>query len=223
MDHIINLISDDEYDSDVIDRSTTDSGSEPTIPPASPPDADPRSMGMMDALPRNNGAPAAGQPPAPNTPNVWGDYILDEAFDDEAIMRIVMEMDQQPDTPSVAPENLPPVPQPYPAPPVQDMNENPQSPVETRDDCIATVMVIFPDICGDYVSDLLDKVSHSSDQLIAYILDKTEKGTPYPKSKDKQKSLKRKREVDPDEAAVLKYGAADRAAPPAYGSARTIM
>lgn len=75
------------------------------------------------------------------------------------------------------------------------------------------VMAVFPGICQNYVSTLYDTVSPTSDGLIAHILDKMEKGDSYPSAKEVEKSLKRKRTLDEDEAAAKKYGAADRIMP----------
>jgi hypothetical protein len=158
----------------------------------------------------HNAAPVAPQqPPAPEPANVfgggdvWGDYILDDAFDDENIARAFAQ-----DVPQVA--------QPQTEQPVIDLEwealaHQAAPDTETKDNCVAKVLTLFPDICSEHVSELFDKVAHSSDRLIAHILDKMEKGAPYPKAKDKLKTRKRKRELDDDEAAELKYGAADRA------------
>ncbi|KAH6662974.1 ring finger protein [Halenospora varia] len=120
---------------------------------------------------------------------------------------------------SEAPEgNFQVPPPPHPAPPPgfdqpQQQQEQPRPQEESQETCIDTVLVIFPDICRDHVAGLYDKVAHNSDQIIDHIL---ENGGSYPKAKDKQKTLKRKREVvvvDEDAAAAAKYGAADRASP----------
>lgn len=77
--------------------------------------------------------------------------------------------------------------------------------------CVDDVLTLFPDICRDYVSELYDNgVGTTTEILVAYILDQLEKGTQYPKAKDKLQSLKRKRPVDEDEEAATKYGSADR-------------
>lgn len=81
---------------------------------------------------------------------------------------------------------------------------------ESRDECISSVARIFPGICLDYVAKLYDADIMASDRLIAYILDKVEKGTAWPKAKDSEKHKKRKRDVDQDEQAALRYGATDR-------------
>lgn len=151
--------------------------------------------------------PPVVQPPLPEPANlfgggdVWGDYILDD-FDDENIARAFAQ-----DVPQVA--------QPQNNQPLIDLDQEALAgqsapDLETKDDCVAKVLALFPDICSEHVSELFDKVAHSSDRLIAHILDQMEKSGSYPKAKDKQKTRKRKREVDDDEAAELKYGAADR-------------
>jgi len=71
--------------------------------------------------------------------------------------------------------------------------------------CINQVVEFFPGICRDFVIGLYDTFKEP-DVLISHILDKPS----YPKAKDVQKNLKRKRELDKDEEAALKYGAADR-------------
>ncbi|TVY80943.1 E3 ubiquitin-protein ligase [Lachnellula suecica] len=142
--------------------------------------------------------------------DLWGDYALDEDFDDAVIAQAfaqdpVHPAAPRPDTPALQAE------------PVIDLERQaaqaavPQG--ETLDECVAQIMVIFPDVCPDHVSELFNTVSHSSDRIMAFMLDKMEKGSPYPKANDKQKTLKRKRAVSEDEAAALKYGAADRAGP----------
>lgn len=107
--------------------------------------------------------------------------------------------------------NAPPVPQ-FQEPAVVPQPSNMQQLVETQVECIGTVVTLFPGICRDHVSELYDTISQSSDQLIAHILDKQEKGTPWPKAKEKQNMLKRKRDIDEEEEAIRKYTAADRGA-----------
>jgi TRIAD3 protein (E3 ubiquitin-protein ligase RNF216) len=96
--------------------------------------------------------------------------------------------------------------------PYQQIEEAPAPMVETRDQCVDQVLAVFTGICQDHVSKLYDTVAQSSDFLIAHILDQIDKGKHYPKAKDTQKSLKRKR-VDEDEEAARKYGAANRKIP----------
>lgn len=101
----------------------------------------------------------------------------------------------------------------------QQENLRPERVQETRAKCVDQLEVVFPGICLKYVSELYDTVSQTSDALIAHILDKLEKGTSYPSSKEMEKSLKRKRELDEDEEAIKKYGAMDRILP---GGGRTL-
>jgi hypothetical protein len=89
--------------------------------------------------------------------------------------------------------------------------------------CIDQVMLVFPEICRDYVSQLYATVTQSSDYLIAHILDKIDKGTQYPKARDTQNKLKRKRQLDEDEEAARKYGSADRVIPEGAGGLRPYM
>jgi hypothetical protein len=142
--------------------------------------------------------------------DVWEDFVLDDDFDDENITRAYAQFDQPhaPQAPASRP-HAEPIANVQPQTPARE----PVPEIETKDECVVATLGLFPDICPDYVSELFDKVSRSSDRLIAHVLDEMEKGSPYPKAKDKQKTLKRKREVDEDEAAKLKYGAPGRAAP----------
>jgi len=159
---------------------------------------------------RNVPQAAPQQPPAPEPANqfgggqdLWGDFILDDGFDDENFARALAN-------------GVPQGAQPYNDQPVVDLEretllQQPGPHNESKDGCVANVLVVFPDICSEHVSELFDKVAQSPERLVAHILDKVEKGSPYPKAKDKQKNRKRKREIDDDEAAELKYGAVDRA------------
>ena len=94
------------------------------------------------------------------------------------------------------------------------------APSESLENCLPTVLMLFPDICIEHVTELYLTVSESSETLIAHILDTQDKGTPYPKSKDKLKTLKRKRQLDEDEEATRKYGAIDRIIPATAGGVR---
>ncbi|KAF7886075.1 hypothetical protein EAF00_010178 [Botryotinia globosa] len=95
--------------------------------------------------------------------------------------------------------------------------------VETKTECINAVVVVFPEICRDHVASLYEKVSFTSDRLIAHILDQADTGTPYPKAKDVQKQLKRKRVLTEEEEAIQKYEAADRIVGPALYLERTLI
>ncbi|RDW69747.1 hypothetical protein BP6252_08767 [Coleophoma cylindrospora] len=77
--------------------------------------------------------------------------------------------------------------------------------VQTKAACIDTVAAVFPGICLDYVEGIYHSVSHDSEQLIAHILDQAENGEKWPKAKDMQKILKRKREVNEEDDAIRKY------------------
>ena len=87
---------------------------------------------------------------------------------------------------------------------------NPPVTVENLDQILVTVSTVFPGICFEYVGGLYPKIGNSADTIIAHILDMIEKGTAWPTAKDKQKSQKRKRDLDEDEQAALRYGAVDR-------------
>lgn len=83
--------------------------------------------------------------------------------------------------------------------------------VDPKLECVESVMAVFPDICRDYVTELYETGGGMiTEQLVANILDRLERGLEYPKAKDKLKTLKRKRELNEDEEAVNKYGSIDR-------------
>ncbi|KUJ06844.1 ring finger protein [Mollisia scopiformis] len=87
---------------------------------------------------------------------------------------------------------------------------------QTLEECISILEGVFPDICHDYVSDLFKTTLETADQLIDHILTKST----YPRTKDKQLALKRKRAEDPDEEAARKYGSTDRNIPATPGGVR---
>lgn len=153
--------------------------------------------------------------------DIWGDYDLDDDFDDEAVAA-AFDFDQQyaiHPAPAGRPEHAAPAP---PAtPPIQE--DIPEEIMETRIECVDTILGVFPGICRDYVSELYDTVSKSSERLIAHILDKMDKGSSYPNAKEKLKKLKRKRDVDEDMEAARKYGAPDRIMPTTVGGIRSFM
>lgn len=91
---------------------------------------------------------------------------------------------------------------------------------DTLVDCRTNAEVLFPGIDLDHVETLYNTVSKVSDMLIDHIL--SQPGS-YPKAKEKQLALKRKREIDPDEAAARKYGATDREIQGGYNSIRPYM
>jgi hypothetical protein len=108
-----------------------------------------------------------------------------------------------------------PVPAHSPAPTSSTDDAHPFEPqTVTKDDILAGVMLVFPDICVDYLSKLCDESAEASaEQIIADILDTLEKGTGYPKAAEKRKELKRKREVDEDDQAIRDYGSIKRKLP----------
>ncbi|RDW80872.1 hypothetical protein BP5796_05570 [Coleophoma crateriformis] len=77
--------------------------------------------------------------------------------------------------------------------------------VQTKAACIDTVAAMFPGICLNYAEGIFHSISHDSEQLIAHILDQAENGEKWPKAKDMQKLLKRKREVNEEDEAIRKY------------------
>lgn len=105
----------------------------------------------------------------------------------------------------------------------QTANNQPQPKMETKMECVNAVVAVFPEICRDHVASLYETVTPSSDQLIAHILDKADAGSPYPKSKDTQKVLKRKRVLSEEEEAIQKYEAAGRVIGPALYLERTLI
>ena len=177
---------------------------------------DPREFGQAEQL---HDPPAIPDNPFARVRDVWGDYDLDEDFDDE-IMAGAFDFDQEyPILPTPAAQH-----RPQASPAIPALQEHiPEEIMETRVDCVDTVVNVFPDICRDYVSELYDKVSQSSERLIAHILDKMDKGSSYPNAKEKQKQLKRKREIDEDAEAARKYGAPDRIMPTTVGGIRSFM
>ena len=110
------------------------------------------------------------------------------------------------------------------SPPSQPIGLSPPPAVDARVLCVDQVLILFPGICREYVCELYDTGdAKSSDYLIAHILDKIDNGIAYPRAKDTQKSLKRKRETDEDEEAARKYGSADRVMPDGPASVRPFM
>ncbi|KAF5872764.1 putative ring finger protein [Botrytis fragariae] len=108
--------------------------------------------------------------------------------------------------------------------PFQPSPDNLNQPImETKTECINSVVAVFPEICRDHVNSLYEKVSFTSGRLIAHILDQADTGTPYPKAKDVQKQLKRKRVLTEEEEAVQKYEAAGRIVGPALYLERTLI
>jgi hypothetical protein len=170
--------------------------------------------------------PARQPSPRLGRNEVWGDYVIDDDFDAEEFARVIdLEQDYpfqalRPPIPPVAPR--PRAASLAPAPAQQEQHQ-PAAVVEPQDECVQTVVAVFPGICIDHVSDLYDKMAKSSERLIAHILDQMDKGILYPTAKDKAKDLKRKRGVDEDEEAARKYGAADRIVPAHVGGIRPYM
>ncbi|KAH7355358.1 hypothetical protein BKA65DRAFT_238525 [Rhexocercosporidium sp. MPI-PUGE-AT-0058] len=153
--------------------------------------------------------------------DIWGDYDLDENFDDEIIAGAFDFNQEFAIHPAPTRHPKPATPDPPAVPPIQE--DMPEEIMETKIDCVDTILTVFPGICRDYVSDLYDTVSQSSEHLIAHILDKMDKGSPYPNAKEKLKKLKRKREVDEDVEAARKYGATDRIMPTTVGGIRSFI
>lgn len=152
--------------------------------------------------------------------DIWGDYDLDEEYED-ADLAEQFDFDQEiPFQHRPANRPRPAAPGPVPHPLQEDI---PEGIMESRIECVDTIVNVFPDICRDHVSELYDTVFKSSQRLIAHILDNMDKGSSYPNAKEKQKDLKRKREVDIDAEAARKYGAPDRVMSTAVGGIRSYM
>ncbi|QSZ34586.1 hypothetical protein DSL72_006180 [Monilinia vaccinii-corymbosi] len=145
----------------------------------------------------------------------WAEWMDGE--DDEEVNRILWD-DYNLQAESNRPLNRSPaLDQPF-------QQANPPQPImETKGECINAVVAVFPEICRDHVAGLYDEVSQSSDQLIAHILDKADTGSVYPKAKDGQKGLKRKRVLNEEEEAIQKYEAAGRTVGPALYLERTLI
>ena len=76
----------------------------------------------------------------------------------------------------------------------------------TKADCVAQVVAMFPDICGDYLAETAAALGYDALSVSTHIVDQSEAGKPYPK----RPKLKRKREdpepQDPVSEALRKYG-----------------
>jgi hypothetical protein len=108
----------------------------------------------------------------------------------------------------------------------QHASQAPQDPaqlLEVRVQCIDQVLLVFPDICRDYVAELYATIAQTSNLLVAHVLDKIDRGIQYPKAKETQSKLKRKRQLDEDEEAVRKYGSAERVIPEGPAGLRPFM
>lgn len=75
----------------------------------------------------------------------------------------------------------------------------------TKDDCIAGVCRVFPDISTQYVEDLCKKHGNNDGFVIAAICEAEDQGSHYPKMEE-PKNLKRKRESTAAEEAQKMYG-----------------
>jgi hypothetical protein len=171
-------------------------------------------------------APARPASPPPARNQEWGDYIIDGDFDAAEFAR-ALENEGEWHFMAGPPAPGPPIaPHQQAAPPAAaPVQQVPQlaAIAESKDECIQMVAAVFPGICLDHVSELHNKISKSSERLIAHLLDQMDKGVLYPKAKDKAKDLKRKREVDEIEEAARKYGAPDRVISANVGGIRPYM
>lgn len=142
--------------------------------------------------------------------DIWEDYVVNE---DGELVAFAAEDGFLSRPPNPDPANNQPIPhaQSDPNPPMED---------NSRDACITQLMSIFPGICLDHVSELYEKVAQTTDQLVAHILEQSDKGIKWPKKKDKERSNKRKRVLDEDEEAARKYGGNDRVVADIMGGTR---
>ncbi|KAJ5042456.1 uncharacterized protein L3040_005004 [Drepanopeziza brunnea f. sp. 'multigermtubi'] len=168
--------------------------------------------------------PLQRRPELANRQAVWEDYFLVQEFNDEVVAG-AFDFEGDLAMHPLPPQQAPASPDSAPAVPASMLSAQQNVPTEaaSRVTCIDTLVDMFPDICRDYVSELYDTISKSSQVLITHILDKIDKGTPYPNAKDKQKVLKRKREVDEDQEAARKYGAPEREMSAAIGGVRPFI
>lgn len=218
--NIINLVSDEEDDDLFVDASeepilsqlTAVKTEDATNGQPQPADvlADLDNLGDLDNWNNSKG-------------DIFGDYYLGDDLDEDFYARILNDEARQLQSqgglvPQIQAANIFSA-NAIPAPRMQPPDAYDGS--EPKPDCISKVLYVFPEICRDHVSGLYDSVSHASEQLIAHILDKLDKGVSYPKAKDKLRTLKRKREVDEDEEATRKYAGADRS--PVDFAVRPIM
>jgi hypothetical protein len=182
--------------------------------------------GEVELLPNNPNLGAelpVGRPSLHAGNNAFfGDYVFDDEMDEEDLAQAAQAIIDLEDY-----DNRP-FPRPGPADvsapasalaPRRPSNPEPDFPFETKDEFINKVFEVFGDICRDHVSGLYDKVSKSSERILAYIVDKIENGESYPKAK----VLKRKRQFTEYEEAAQKYATADRIIPPAYAETRQLM
>jgi hypothetical protein len=173
-------------------------------------------------------APARPASPPPARNQEWGDYYIndDDGFD-AAEFAQALENEEEWRFVAGPPAPGPPIAPHQQAAPLADapVQQVPQlaAIAEPKDECIQMVAAVFPGICLDHVSELYNKISKSSERLIAHLLDQMDKGVLYPKAKDKAKDLKRKREVDEIEEAARKYGAPDRVISANVGGIRPYM
>ena len=161
--------------------------------------------GPGDMFNRFDHGPVAGYPDAAmaEQPEAWNDY--DDIFDD---------VDFYDDEPGVVEQqNVMEEANPRSAARIlfnenanQQVNVEPPGIALVKDQCIDAIVELFPDICRNYVSDLYDTLSIDQEYLVIHILDKAS----YPKAKDAQRNLKRKRVLDEDEEAAKKYTAPNR-------------
>ena len=182
----------------------------------------------VEPMPGPNGNSDPIREASPPSPQPWeyfdledynfeDDYDLGNYFNDDEMLAQEMMVDVG----RASPAGLH---QPAVATPSGNQQiQEPMPNLETRVQCVDMVLIVFPGICRDYVSELYDSVSPSSDRLIAHILDNMDKGTGYPRAKDLQKTLKRKRDFDEDEEAARIYGATDRVIPATIGGIRPYM
>lgn len=203
--NVVDLTSDSDDESDVLVthwRRVSERLSGPEL--GAPPDeARPQPMAIdREFFNMPNPFQQRAQSPAPLAPH--GEMFAN----DEAYARALQ--DEFASNIPVRDPGPPGHPQTLPAPVFDGglINQN-NTPPESLEECLHTIEAVFPGICHDYVARLFQTISKSSERLIDHVLTEV----PYPRARDQQMALKRKRQFDSDEEAARKYEAPDRVIP----------
>ena len=77
--------------------------------------------------------------------------------------------------------------------------------LDPKDECVAAVMSMFPDICPDYLEKLADDLWHDVPAVSAHIVDQAENGRLYPKRPNRKRKRSESEVMDPTEEALKKY------------------
>lgn len=133
------------------------------------------------------------------------EWVYEERMRGQALGPLEGQYGLQPHIQGGAPPGLnegfgfPPAPPPAPVP-EQVLSPGP----EQEQDIFNTLENMFPGICPDFVFTLF-KTMQTSEQIVDHILTLPS----YPRAKETQEKLKRKRNIDPDVEAARKYSSAD--------------